>query len=123
MLNSSSRSTRVIALFLALLPLGAQAAFKDAHNPPPPGWTGPVFKLSQNYPMSLPSASTKPWTQIDFTDPVQAPQYMQSVLNYCLKGNTANSFADVSKNTVRKWYHAPWLDVGAIGRVFIHGLT
>lgn len=123
MRNSSSHLTRGIALFLALLPLGAQAAFKDAHDPPPPGWTGPVFKLSQNYPVSLPSASTKPWTQIDFTDPVQAPQYMQSVMNYCLKGNTANNFADVSKNTVRKWYHAPWLDVGAKGREFIHGMT
>jgi len=28
----------------------ACAAFPDAHDPPPAGWTGPVFKLSQAYP-------------------------------------------------------------------------
>ena len=31
------------------------AAFPDAHDPPPAGWTGPVFKLSQNYPATLPA--------------------------------------------------------------------
>jgi hypothetical protein len=45
------------------------------------------------------------------------------VLDYCLEGNTANSFADVSANTVRKWYHAPWLHSTSSGREFIHGMT
>jgi hypothetical protein len=34
-----------------------------------------------------------------------------------------DSFADVAANTVRHWYHAPWLDSGSKGREFIHGLT
>jgi hypothetical protein len=72
-----------------------EAAFPDAHDPPPPGWTGPVFKLSQNYPATRPNlepVGKRKWTQLD----------------YCLEGNTANNFADISQNTIRKWYHAPW---------------
>ena len=104
--------------------MGAQAAFPDAHNPPPAGWTGPVFKLSQSYPSTLPPTETsRPWTQFDFKNPTQAPQYLQAVLSYCLEGNTSNNFADVSQNPVRTWYHAPWLHSGASGREFIHGMT
>jgi hypothetical protein len=110
------------ALALATTSTG-EAAFPDARNPPPAGWQGPVFKLSQNYPRSLPSISNPPWQRFDFTNPLEAPQYMNAVLNYCMQGNTANDFADVSQNKVRKWYHAPWLHVGASGREFIHGLT
>lgn len=106
-----------------LLPLVAHAAFPDARDAPPPGWQGPVFRLSQNYPRTLPRISNPPWMRHDFMDPAQAPQYMQAVLNYCLQGNTANNFADVSRNGVRKWYHAPWLHVGGAGREFIHGMT
>ena len=98
-------------------------AFADARDPPPAGWQGPVFKLSQSYPRTLPSISDPPWLRFDFTEPAQAPQYMNAVLNYCLQGNTANNFADVGRNSVRKWYHAPWLHEGAAGREFIHGMT
>lgn len=105
---------------------GLSAAFPDAHDMPPAGWTGPVFKLSQSYPATLPPLeplSQRPWTQFDFTKPADAPKYLQAVLNYCLEGNTANSFADVSANTIRKWYHAPWLHTTNSGREFIHGMT
>src|SRR5437764_11898631 len=80
-----------------------QAAFPDAHNAPPTGWSGPVFKLSQNYPGSLPAlepASARRWTQFDFRNPAQAPQYLQAVLDYCLEGNRENNFSDVSQNPV-----------------------
>jgi hypothetical protein len=107
----------------ASAPLAAFAAFPDAHDAPPAGWTGPVFKLSQAYPRTLPGISNPPWLQFDFRDPAQAPAYMNAVLNYCMQGNTANGFADVAKNTVRKWYHAPWLHDGPAGREFIHGMT
>src|SRR6476469_1917355 len=103
-----------------------QAAFPDAHDPPPAGWTGPVFKLSQAYPATRPNLeplSKRRWTQFNFKDPIDAPKYMQAVLDYCLEGNTENNFADVSQNTVRKWYHAPWLHSTNSGREFIHGLT
>jgi hypothetical protein len=135
-LMSKRQSDRLIALAFAkraayacifgaamVHSVGTSAAFKDAHDLPPPGWAGPVFKLSQGYPTSLPSAGARPWLQFDFKNPAQAKQYLNAVLNYCLEGNTANNFADVSTNTVRKWYHAPWLDVGPKGREFIHGMT
>jgi hypothetical protein len=102
------------------------AAFPDAFNMPPTGWTGPVFKLSQNYPPTLPALeplSKRKWRNFDFKNPAQAPQYLKAVLDYCLEGNTANNFADVSQNPVRLWYHAPWLHTTPSGREFIHGLT
>src|SRR5262249_12495473 len=37
---------------------GAPAAFPDAHDPPPAGWNGPVFKLSQAYPQTAPAPET-----------------------------------------------------------------
>ena len=109
----------------------AEAAFPDAHNPPPAGWTGPVFRLSQTYPATLPTlepVSQRKWTQFDFKNPMQAPQYLKAVLDYCFEGNTVNNLADVSQNPVRTWYHAPWLHAdsrndSADGREFIHGLT
>ena len=103
-----------------------EAAFPDAHDPPPAGWTGPVFTLSQAYPVTRPTLeplSKRKWTQFDFKKPTEAPQYLQAVLDYCLEGNTANNFADVSANLVRKWYHAPWLHSTNSGREFIHGMT
>ena len=115
----------------AALPLTAQGAFKDAHNPPPTGWTGPVFKLSQSYPAQLPTSTTDtahPWKSFNFKTKAGATQYLDAVLQYCFAGNlnTASpndSFADIATNSVRKWYHAPWLDVGSKGREFVHGLT
>ncbi len=108
---------------LLLQPSASEAAFPDARSPPPEGWEGPVFKLSQRYPRSLPRISNPPWLRFDFANPAEAPQYLNAVLNYCLQGNTATNFADVSRNPVRKWYHAPWLHSGSAGREFIHGLT
>ena len=116
-----------VTVLLLSFAVGASAAFKDAHDPKPGGWTGKVFKLSQNYPKALPAAGVHPWTAFDFKKPADAPKYMKAVLDYCLAGNTAASdednFADVGNNPIRKWYHAPWLDFGAKGREFIHGMT
>lgn len=103
-----------------------QAQFPDAHDPPPPGWTGPVFKLSQAYPATLPALeplSKRKWRQFNFRQAAEAPKYLQAVLDYCLEGNVDNNFADVSQNSVRKWYHAPWLHTTASGREFIRGMT
>lgn len=126
MRNGFVRST-VLAIVTTLTTAGsALAAFPDARDPPPAGWTGPVFKLSQAYPASLPNLeplSKRKWRQFDFRIPAQAPQYLKAVLDYCLEGNTADNFADVSQNSVRKWYHAPWLHTTASGREFIRGMT
>src|SRR4051794_5844239 len=82
---------------LSLWSAAAQAAFNDAHDVPPTGWTGPVFKLSQAYPKTLPKAGTRPWQRFDFKNPAEAPQYMSAVLSYCLEGNAADNFADVAQ--------------------------
>jgi hypothetical protein len=111
-----------MAVDLAALAYG-QAPFPDAHDPPPAGWTGPVFKLRQDYPLSAPAPETYPWKAFDFK--TQPKQYVQAVLSYCLEGNTDDPAVDwqLEKNTVRNWYHAPWMHAGDNGREFIHGLT
>lgn len=52
---------RILGLALvvgaAAVRLAAQTDFPDAHEAPPPGWTGPVFTLSQAYPAVRPPAS------------------------------------------------------------------
>jgi hypothetical protein len=122
------KGTIITAIFIAgmLTALPAVAQFPDAHDPPPAGWTGPAFRLSQSYPATLPKlepASKRCWAGFDFRDPAEAPNYLRAVLDYCFEGNSANTFADVGNNPVRKWYHTPWLHTGNGGREFIHGLT
>jgi len=99
--------------------------FKSSRDQIPAGWTGPVFQLSQNYPSSLPAAETLPWATIDFkTDP---KGYAIALRDYVFQGNVnpanPNASWQVQNNSVRKWYHAPWMDAGANGREFINGLT
>jgi hypothetical protein len=103
---------------------GAGAAtgrFPDARDPPPNGWKGPVFHLSQDYPATRPAAGAEPWLKFDFR--TQSVQYLRAVLAYALEGNTDIDFRG-QDNPVRTWYHAPWLDADqATGREFIHGMT
>ena len=100
-------------------PPQTQPVFPDARNEPIPGWTGPVFKLSQDYPQA-PPPQTLPWKQFDFR--TQAEQYLQSVLDYAMEGNLQVDWQG-DRNAVRKWYHTPWLHPSANGREFVHGLT
>ncbi|MFM9853389.1 MAG: hypothetical protein ACKVOJ_11375 [Sphingomonadaceae bacterium] len=126
---------------LSILALGAGFVALNAQTPPtticdtattrfcnsivplPVGWRGPTFTLSQDYPTSVPS-DAQPWRSID---PKTNPdQYIRTVLGYFFEGNIRKDMAisfDPRLNTVRKWYHAPWQDVGANGREPIHGLT
>src|SRR5215211_2386733 len=97
-----------------------QASFPSAHDQPPPGWTGPVFRLSQAYPSSRPVIGSAPWRQLSFR--TQPAQYLRAVLDYALEGNTAVDFRG-QDNSVREWFHAPWMHAGPSGREFIHGLT
>lgn len=48
---------------LALMPAHA-GVFPDLEYSPPDGWTGPVFTLSQDYPVDLPAAEDYPWQVI-----------------------------------------------------------
>src|SRR5687768_12484160 len=56
-------------------PTGAAAlAFRSAVDSPPPGWTGPVFALSRDYPKQRPNCDA-PWLKrnVNFKDP--APKW------------------------------------------------
>jgi hypothetical protein len=94
--------------------------FPDAHDEPVASWTGPVFQLSQAYPTTLPAIGPTPWKAFDFR--TQTNQYLKAVLDYALEGNTEVDFRG-QDNSVRKWYHAPWLHAGDKGREFVHGMT
>ena len=96
--------------------------FPDAHDPPTANWTGPVFRLSQDYPETQPAIGPEPWKQFDFRDPAEAEQYLRAVLGYAMEGNVDIDWVG-QDNSVRKWYHTPWLHAGNNGREFVHGMT
>lgn len=94
--------------------------FPDARDVPLPGWTGPVFVLSQDYPKTPSAPTALPWANIDFRKEWQ--RYLRAILQYAFEGNLEIDW-NVAKNPVRKWYHAPWMHWGRNGREFVHGLT
>ena len=106
---------RLFVSALAAATVCAQG-FPDAQRPPT-GWTGPVFQMSQAYPAAPVTTEPKPWKSFDFK--TQPAQYAKAVLDYCLEGNTGIDFR-VQDNTVRKWYHAPWMHQS---REFLRGMT
>lgn len=96
--------------------------FQAAVHCPPPGWTGPVFRLKADYPIEAP-VDRVPWAPIDFT--TQPKEYLAALLDYALDDPRLpidrRETGDVPMNG--PWYHAPWLNVGVHGREFVHGLT
>lgn len=102
-----------------------RGTFANSRDSIPTNWTGPVFRLSQDYPDAPPPAETYPWKSIDFKTNPHA--YLLAVRRYLYEGNlnptAPNAAWAVQNNTVRKWYHAPWLHAGQNGREFINGLT
>lgn len=123
------RATLAVAGLCLLAVLGAPtvhaaapAGFPSFHPgyPPPPDWTGPVFSLSQDYPAEEPAPEAYPWLEIDFeTRPFD---YLRAVLAYGVEGNVEVDWR-VAENTVRPWYHAPWMHTGCGGREFARGMT
>ncbi len=114
-----------LALF-ALVLLGSTAeaqtpaGWEPAKNTPPANWPGPVFEPSFKFPTSIPAEDTQPWKAFDFkTEP---NEYMEAVLDYVFEGQDPDSWR-VQDNSVRKWYHVPWMVSHGNGREFIHGLT
>jgi hypothetical protein len=103
-------------------PSSQEGPFKDHRYEriPIPGYSGPEFRLSQGYPSTKPTNEPKPWEAFSFR--TQSEQYLMSVLAYAMEGNLEVGWAG-QNNSVRKWYHVPWLDAGNNGREFIHGLT
>ena len=134
-----SRLTYLFAAAALLLPAQVsttpciRGTFRDYHNQPknrqpPRDWTGPVFKLSQQYPDVLPAMGDYPW--LDKSIRVENGQiknpaaYLEAVKRYVLAGNTASSeIVNFGDNKVRPWFHIPWMDYEPTGREFTHGLT
>jgi hypothetical protein len=112
---------RVLGLTLFLIVTDGVWAttFPSSAIPPPPGWPGPLFTLSQQYP-AQPPPDNLPFMAID--PRTNANAYMMAVLQYCLQGNVPVDWQG-EKNPTRHWYHAPWLHFGDHGREPIHGLT
>ncbi|HYA16513.1 MAG TPA: hypothetical protein VEF06_03555 [Bryobacteraceae bacterium] len=89
-------------------------------NAPVPTPDSQLFRLSQNYPTTLPPASRKPaFMKTDFR--TQPHEYLMQARDYCFEGNTPNWI--VQNNKVRPWYHMPWQHWGLSGREGLHGLT
>jgi hypothetical protein len=82
----------------------------------------PWFKLSQNYPLSLP-AKDAPWLSIDFTQGVAgANAYLYALRNYSFEGMIDVDFRPEA-NTVRQWFHMPMMNFSSARREPTHGLT
>lgn len=113
-------------------PPGKEGPFPDALNTPLPDWDGPTFVLSQRYPSAV-IAEQLPWRNWEPSE--RKLEYLKAVLTYCIEGNEnllkPESTFNVQDNTVRKWYHAPWMHwvpytppgTENSGREFVHGLT
>ncbi|RDS81428.1 hypothetical protein [Dyella psychrodurans] len=126
MLFGKSRITSAFAAFVMMTGAAYAGTFPDYGYQPPDSYKGPIFQLSQDYPKTLPKEPLPAFFRLlppkltnDFE---QWRPYVDAVKKYCLEGNVESDWY-VQKNTVRKWYHAPWQHYGPLGREGIHGLT
>ncbi|WP_053230821.1 hypothetical protein [Sandaracinus amylolyticus] len=111
--------------FFALFVLGSTSSVASAQGfpsfessrGPPPGYTGQVFELQQDYPDTAPPQSPRPWDAIDFRS--QPAAYLRAVLDFALEGTVDNNGLVARPG----WFHAPWMTSGCNGREFSHGLT
>ncbi len=90
--------------------------------PPPNEYSGPVFKLSQDYPDAVPNGPLPEFFETDYKKDWR--KYLEQVQAYCFEGNTEVDFR-VEYNKTRAWYHMPWqhFSLTGSGREGIHGLT
>nr|VFK40697.1 MAG: hypothetical protein BECKSD772F_GA0070984_106617 [Candidatus Kentron sp. SD]VFK46149.1 MAG: hypothetical protein BECKSD772E_GA0070983_106717 [Candidatus Kentron sp. SD]VFK80896.1 MAG: hypothetical protein BECKSD772D_GA0070982_11752 [Candidatus Kentron sp. SD] len=113
----------ITTIFILLSPImghALQHEYPDYSDQIPKDYTGKKFRLSQDYPSSIPSTPKRPWENIDFTkDP---NRYLRIVRKYIYEGMREADW-EVDRNDVRKWYHVPWMHVGGNPREFIHGMT
>lgn len=111
-------------ILLAISIPAVAGTYPDSHDQVPKSWTGPIFRLSQQYPTSNPATAvpslTYPWQQIDFR--TKPAEYIKAVYDYVQEGNREVDWV-VQNNAVRPWYHAPWMHYGNSGREFVRGMT
>jgi hypothetical protein len=125
MLFSQSRITSAVAALVMMTSVAYAGTFPDYGYQPPATYKGPIFQLSQDYPTTLPTDTPAFFKLLPSklsNDFEQWRPYVDAVKTYCLEGNVESDWYE-QKNTVRKWYHAPWQHYGPLGREGIHGLT
>ena len=126
----------------ALAQSAAELAFRNTVKGPPPGWYGPVFKLSHDYPETVPSECAEcTWLKLNvdfrtkFPPPAGNPwtsgnwsEYLKRILDYVKQGqdpqfgNTPGFQIKVGGKT--RWFNVPWMAYDpAAGREFAHGTT
>lgn len=86
---------------------------------PPRDCLGPFFKLSQDYPLQLP-LTERPWEQYDFR--TQPEEYLAALRTYIGEG-MAEADWRLEANSVRQWYHMPWMHIGKHPRECLRGMT
>lgn len=118
----------------------AAPAFANAAVPPPPGYQGPLFQLSHDYPATKPPACSPeqcPWLGIDVDFTKSGPaawksakwsEYIASILKYVREGQDPNLSNEVGFRAQVKgqtrWFHVPWMAYDlTVGREFVHGTT
>lgn len=113
----------------------AAIAFRNTVKGPPPGYRGPVFQLSRNYP-TLPPGPCRPevcrWLgrNVNFRSPSpqvwqgEWAQYMNDILEYVKQGQPLMNGWNVQVGGQTRWFHVPWMAYDTVrGREFIHGTT
>ena len=120
-----SKNLSFLFLILFFTIRGNAQRFPDASVEAPKEWSGKVFELSQDYPVSVVPEKNVPWLKYDFK--TQPTEYLMAVYNYILEGNIEAEWI-VQNNKVRKWYHAPWMHYrlsGGVdmGREPLNGIT
>ena len=152
-MNQTKRFSGIVALIaatglcaLANAPALAQSAavpaFRNTVKPPPPGWTGPVFKLSRDYPAAVSGNCPEcTWLKVDVSFKAQFPppagnqwasgkwdEYLRRILEYVKQGqdpqfgNTPGFQINVSGKP--RWFNVPWMAYDpTAGREFVHGTT
>lgn len=92
--------------------------FPDFIDSIPDNYQGPLFKLCQDYPKKLPT-SERPWEAYNFKKEPLA--YMYAVRDYILEGMLEADWR-AENNSIRKWYHMPWMHTGLKPRECLHGM-
>jgi hypothetical protein len=114
----------------------SELAYADTVSGPPPGWEGPVFELSHDYPTTDPGEcpeSTCGWLGVDVdfdsTEPQQWEgawvEYMDAIFEYVKEGQSLSPEGwNASVGGETRWFHIPWMAYDPkVGREFVHGFT
>lgn len=121
----------------------AYFGFRNAVEPPDPGWTRPVFTLSHDYPRRVPAQCAEcDWLKlaVNFNPqfpPRNAPNawtdgkwadYIARILAYVKQGQDPQLRNDIGFRTAvngkTRWFNVPWMAYDPrVGREFVHGTT